>query len=191
MSTINWKNYQGQVNNTHLGESFLTHIARVFGFVGENPCEAKCIWRITPIFWERLKSCKFLSQANKLNFFKRIWNNLYKLMAGEISSHILDWNTQFLNFNLWQLRWMWSETPQKWQTWTNLGTSIFLTTNLVLDFDFYLNKEQFGLIWPTTPQMWQVGTKTYLLCSLIVGLNISLKTSVLTSELLPLSNLAK
>ena len=28
---------QGQVNNTHLGESFLTHIARVFGFVGENP----------------------------------------------------------------------------------------------------------------------------------------------------------
>ena len=34
---------QGQVNNTHLGESFLTHIARVFGFVGENPCEAECI----------------------------------------------------------------------------------------------------------------------------------------------------
>ena len=28
---------QGQVNNTHLKESFLTHIARVFGFVGENP----------------------------------------------------------------------------------------------------------------------------------------------------------
>ena len=28
---------QGQVNNTHLGESFLTHIVRVFGFVGENP----------------------------------------------------------------------------------------------------------------------------------------------------------
>ena len=27
----------GQVNNTHLRESFLTHIARVFGFVGENP----------------------------------------------------------------------------------------------------------------------------------------------------------
>ena len=28
---------QGQVSNTHHGESFLTHIARVFGFVGENP----------------------------------------------------------------------------------------------------------------------------------------------------------
>ena len=28
---------QGQVSNTHLRESFLTHIARVFGFVGENP----------------------------------------------------------------------------------------------------------------------------------------------------------
>ena len=28
---------QGQVNNTYLGESFLTHIAQVFGFVGENP----------------------------------------------------------------------------------------------------------------------------------------------------------
>ena len=34
---------QGQVNNTHLREFFLTHIARVFGFVGENPCEAECI----------------------------------------------------------------------------------------------------------------------------------------------------
>lgn len=34
---------QGQVSNTHLGESFLTHIARVFSFVGENPCEAECI----------------------------------------------------------------------------------------------------------------------------------------------------
>ena len=34
---------QGQVSNTHLREFFLTHIARVFGFVGENPCEAKCI----------------------------------------------------------------------------------------------------------------------------------------------------
>ena len=28
---------QGQDNNTYLGESFLTNIARVFGFVGENP----------------------------------------------------------------------------------------------------------------------------------------------------------
>ena len=27
---------QGQVNNTHLSKFFLTHIARVFGFVGEN-----------------------------------------------------------------------------------------------------------------------------------------------------------
>ena len=34
---------QGQVSNTHLRESFLTHIARVFDFVGENPCEAECI----------------------------------------------------------------------------------------------------------------------------------------------------
>ena len=50
---------QGQVSNTHFRESFFTHLARVFGFVGENPCEAECIWGITPIFWERLKSCKF------------------------------------------------------------------------------------------------------------------------------------
>ena len=28
---------QGQVSNTRLRESFLTHITRVFGFVGENP----------------------------------------------------------------------------------------------------------------------------------------------------------
>ena len=28
---------QGQVSNTYLRESFLTHIARVFGFVSENP----------------------------------------------------------------------------------------------------------------------------------------------------------
>ena len=34
---------QGQVSNTHLRESFLTHIARVFDFVGENPCEVECI----------------------------------------------------------------------------------------------------------------------------------------------------
>ena len=34
---------QGQVSNTHLREFFLTHIARVFGFVGENPCETECI----------------------------------------------------------------------------------------------------------------------------------------------------
>ena len=34
---------QGQVSNTHLRESFLTHIARVFGFVGENPREVECI----------------------------------------------------------------------------------------------------------------------------------------------------
>ena len=112
-------------------------------------------------------------------------------MAGEISSHILDWNTECLNFSLWQLGWMWPETPQKWQTGTNLGTSIFLTTNLVLDFSFCLNKEQFGLIWPTTPQRWQVATKTYLLCYLTVGLDIDLETSASTSELLTLSNLAK
>ena len=63
--------------------------------------------------------------------------------------------------------------------------------NLVSDFGFCLNKEQFGLIWPTTPQMWQVGTKTDLLCSLIVGLDLGLETSAYTSEFLPLSNLAK
>ena len=34
---------QGQLSNTHLRESFLTHIARVFGSVGENPCEVECI----------------------------------------------------------------------------------------------------------------------------------------------------
>ena len=28
---------QGQVSKTYLRESFLTHIARVFGFVSENP----------------------------------------------------------------------------------------------------------------------------------------------------------
>ena len=28
---------QGQVSNTYIGESFLTHIAQAFGFVGENP----------------------------------------------------------------------------------------------------------------------------------------------------------
>ena len=112
-------------------------------------------------------------------------------MAGEISSHILDWNAEFLNFNLWQLRRMWLETPQKWQTGTNLGTSIFLIANLVSDFGFCLNKEQFGLIWPTTPQRWQVGTETNFFCTLAVGLDIGLETSASISELLPLSNLAK
>ena len=74
---------------------------------------------------------------------------------------------------------MWPETPQKWQTGTNLGTSVFLTTNLVSDFGFCLDKEQFGLIWPTTLQRWQV------------GLDIGLEASASTSELLPLSNLTK
>ena len=50
---------------------------------------------------------------------------------------------------------MWPDTPQKWQTGTNLGTSVFLTANLVSDFGFCVNKEQFGLIWPTTLQKWQ------------------------------------
>ena len=76
---------------------------------------------------------------------------------------------------------MWPETPQKWQTGTNLGISVFLTANLVSDFCFCLNKEQFGLIWPTTPQRWQVGTKTNLLCSLTVGLDKDLETSASTS----------
>ena len=112
-------------------------------------------------------------------------------MVGEISSQILDWNTECLNFSLWKLGWMWPRTPQKWQTGTNLRISVFLTTSLVSDFGFYLNKEQFGLIWPTTPQRWQVGTKIDLLCSLTVGLDLGLETSASTSELLPLSNLAK
>ena len=112
-------------------------------------------------------------------------------MAGEISTHVLDWNTKFLNFSLWQLGRMWLKAPQKWQTRTNLGTSVFLTTNLISDFGFCLNKEQFGLIWPTTPQRWQVGTKTDLLYSLTIGLNIGLETSASISKLLPLSNLAK
>ena len=112
-------------------------------------------------------------------------------MAREISLHILDWNTECLNFKLWQLGQLWPKTPQKWQTGTNLGTSVFLIANLVSDFSFCLNKEQFGLIWPTTPQRWQVGTKTVLLCSLTISLDLGLETSVSTSELLPLSNLAK
>ena len=110
-------------------------------------------------------------------------------MAGEISSHILDWNTECLNFNLWQLGWMWPETPQKWQIETNLRTSVFLTINLVSDFGFCLNKKQFGLIWPITPQRWQVGTKTDLLYSLTIDLDLGLETSVSTSELL--SNVTK
>ena len=112
-------------------------------------------------------------------------------MVGEISSQILDWNKECLNFNWWQLGWMWLETPQKWQTWINLGTSVFLITNLVSDFGFCLNKEQFGWIWLTTPQRWQVGTKINLLCSLTIGLDLGLETSASISELLPLSNLAK
>ena len=139
----------------------------------------------------KTKILQIPSQANKLKLFKRIWNNLYGLMAEEISSHILDWNIEFLNFNLWQLGWIWPETPQKWQIWTNLGTSVFLTANLVSNFGFCLNKEQFGLIWPTTPQRWQVGTKTDLLCSPTASLDLGLETSVSTSEILHLSNLAK
>ena len=102
-------------------------------------------------------------------------------MTGEISSHILDWNTECLNFNLWQLGRMWPQTPQKWQIGTNLGTSVFLTANLCSDFGFCLYKEKFGLIWLTTPQRWQVGTKTDLLCSLVVGLDIGLEISASTS----------
>ena len=111
-------------------------------------------------------------------------------MAGEISSQNLDWNTEYLNFNfnLWQLRQMWLETPQKWQTWTNLGTSVFLKGFLVTGFDSYLNKEQFGLMWPTTPKRWQVNTKIDFFCSLTRDLDIGLKTLASTSKLLPLSN---
>ena len=112
-------------------------------------------------------------------------------MAGDISSYILDWNIECINFKLWKLGWMWPKTPQKWQTGTNLGTLVFLTINLVSDFSFFLKKEQFGLIWPTTPQRWKVGTKTNLLYSLTVDLDIGLEISASTSELLPLSNLEK
>ena len=86
---------------------------------------------------------------------------------------------------------MWSESPQKWQTRTNLGTSAFLTANLVLDFGSYLNKEHFGLMWPITQQRWQLGIKTNLFCSLTGGIDIGLETSASTLELLHLSNLAK
>ena len=151
--------------------------------------KSKVYLRIIQFFWERLKSYDFLLQANKLKFFKSIWNNLLGLMVGEISSHILDWNAECLNFNLWQLGWMWPWTPQKLQTGTNLGTSVFLTANLFSDFGFCLNKEQFGLMWPATPQMWQIGTKIDFLCILIVGLDTSLEISASTSEHLPLSNL--
>ena len=37
----------------------------------------------------------------------------------------------------------------------------------------------------------KLGTKTYLLCSLTVGLDLGLETSASTLEFLPLSNLAK
>ena len=84
---------------------------------------------------------------------------------------------------------MWLGTPQKRDTKTNLGTLVFLIVNLVSNFGFYLNKEQFGLIWPTTPQRWEVGQKTYFFCTLIVGLDTGLETLVSTSKLLPLSNL--
>ena len=57
-------------------------------------------------------------------------------MAGEISLHTLDWDIECLNFNLWQLGWMWPNTTQKGQIGTNLETSIFLIANLVLDFGF-------------------------------------------------------
>ena len=86
---------------------------------------------------------------------------------------------------------MWPDTPQKWQTWTTLGTSVFLTTNLVSNFNFCLSKEHFGLMWPTTPQRWQVGTKTDFFCFLTGGLDLGLETSASTLELSPLSNLAK
>ena len=86
---------------------------------------------------------------------------------------------------------MWSMTPQKWQTETNLGTLVFLTVNLVSDFGFCLSKEQFGLIWTTAPQRWQVSTKIDFLCTLRASLDTSLETSASTSKLLPLSNLAK
>ena len=51
-------------------------------------------------------------------------------MAGEISSQILDWNTEYLNFNLWQLGRMWLETPQKWQTGTKIDLLCSLTVGL-------------------------------------------------------------
>ena len=84
---------------------------------------------------------------------------------------------------------MWPRAPQKWQTGTNLGTSVFLVGFPVTGFGSCLNKEQFGLIWLTTPQRWQVGTKKDLLWFLTVGLDKGLETLASTSELLPLSNL--
>ena len=86
---------------------------------------------------------------------------------------------------------MWPQTTQKWQTRTNFGTSVFLTANLVSNFGFCFNKDQFGLMWPTTPQRWQVGTQPNFLCTLTEGLDIGLEISMSTSELLSLSSLAK
>ena len=87
---------------------------------------------------------------------------------------------------------MWPRTSQKWQTVTNLGTSVFLVGFPITSFGSCLNKEQFDLIWPTTPQRWQVGTKKKdLLCFLTIGLDIGLGTSTSTSKLLPLSKQAK
>ena len=62
--------------------------------------------------------------------------------------------------------------------------------DLVSDFGFCFNKEQYGLMWPRPQQRWQIYTKTYFFCSLIGGLDTVLKTLASTLEFLPLSNLA-
>lgn len=67
-------------------------------------------------------------------------------MAGGIWSYIVDRNIEYLNFNLWLLWQMLLEIPQKWQTRTYLGISVFLKWDLVTCFGSCPSKEQFGQI---------------------------------------------
>ena len=83
-----------------------------------------------------------------------LWCSSHAFLACYTSAQLSPWDDQGDRVLVWVLGRMWPWTPQKWQTGTNLGTSVFLTANLFSDFGFCLNKEQFGLIWPTTPQRW-------------------------------------
>ena len=69
-------------------------------------------------------------------------------------------------------------------------TTSFLEGGLTLEVDKDLNLGQFGLIWPTIWQWWHGGTNSNFLFFLGGVLDVSLETSVLTSEFLPLSILA-
>ena len=54
---------------------------------------------------------------------------------------------------------------------------VFVEVDLIIGFDFCLNKEQFDLKWLITPQRWHVGTKTNFICTLAVGLDLGLQIS--------------